>query len=164
MGSDLAYGWGMSKDTSTETASLRYDLLAEAMDERRLELGMKWSELAERTGLSEQSLRNIRSGRSTPRELTVRRLEEALGWVRGAVRDTLAGGRPTVSEIPRIDPGSAGELSWRVEGDVVCYELTRMIGDNPFTARLVVRDGRSREQVERELGKVMEMARILLED
>ena len=53
-------------------------------------------------------------------------------------------------------------LSWSLEGEAVCYELTRMIDGNPFTARLVVRDGRPREQVERELGKIMRMARIQL--
>ena len=151
----------MSKDVSPG-AGPRCDLLDQAMDERRLDLGLKWSELADRTGLSGQALRDIRRGRSVPRELTARHLEEALGWAPGSVRDVLGGARPTLAERPRT--ASPDELVRRVEGDAVCYELTRVIGGNPFTARLLVRDERPREQVERELGKVMEMARIQLED
>jgi transcriptional regulator with XRE-family HTH domain len=140
--------------------------LDRAVSERRLALGLGWGELAARAGLSEQALRDIRSGRSTPRDLTVHRLEAALGWTHGSVRAVLSGGGPTVRDAE--EPASAetgsdeGRLTWRAEGEAVCYELTRMIDGNPFTARLVVRDGRPREQVERELGKIMRMARIQL--
>ncbi|RKS07582.1 helix-turn-helix protein [Nocardiopsis sp. Huas11] len=152
----------MPKDASPAPA-LRYDLLDRAMDERRLALGMRWRDLADHTGMSGQALRDIRRGRSVPRELTVRQLEEALGWSPGSVHRVLAGGGPEVSEGTRGERGGHGDLTWWAEGDAVCYELTREIAGNPFTARLVVRDGRSREQVERELAKVVEMARIQLE-
>ncbi|PWV51273.1 MULTISPECIES: helix-turn-helix domain-containing protein [Nocardiopsis] len=141
------------------------DALDRAMSERRLALGLGWGELAARAGLSEQALRDIRSGRSAPRELTVHRLESALGWTHGSVRAALSGDEPTVadSEGPDfVETGADDGLSWSLEGEAVCYELTRMIDGNPFTARLVVRDGRPREQVERELGKIMRMARIQL--
>ncbi|QVJ01158.1 helix-turn-helix transcriptional regulator [Nocardiopsis eucommiae] len=143
-----------------------HDALDRAMSERRLALGLGWGELAARADLSEQALRDIRSGRSVPRELTAHRLEAALGWTHGSVRALLSGGGPRSEDIVGADSVEADTdrdgLAWSVEGDAVCYELTRMIDGNPFTARLVVRDGRPREQVERELGKIMRMARIQL--
>lgn len=143
--------------------TLRYDLLDRALDERRLALGMRWRDLADRTGLSGQALRDIRRGRSTPRELTARQLEEALGWQPGSVQRVLAGEEAEPVRRAEGETPFREGLTWWNEGGATCYELTRDIGGNPFTARLIVRDGRSREQVEKELGKVMELARIQLE-
>ncbi|MGW5876705.1 helix-turn-helix domain-containing protein [Nocardiopsis terrae] len=152
----------MPKDASPVPA-LRYDLLDQAMDQRRLTLGMRWRDLADHTGMSGQALRDIRRGRSAPRELTVRQLEEALGWAPGSVHRILEGGDPELLGEVHSEAATEGGMTWWSEGDAVCYELTRPIAGNPFTARLVVRDGRSRAQVERELAKVVEMARIQLE-
>lgn len=153
----------MPKDKSPGSSSGALD---RAMSERRLALGLGWGELAARAGLSEQALRDIRSGRSAPRDLTVHRLEAALGWTHGSVRAVLSGDAPVVAVAEESAPEGTGSdgggLTWRTEGGAVCYELTRMIDGNPFTARLVVRDGRPREQVERELGRIMRMARIQL--
>lgn len=161
IGPSFAYGWGMSKETPL--TDLHYDLLDRAMDERRLALGMRWRDLADRTGLSGQALRDIRRGRSVPRDLTARNLEDALGWDRGSIQRVLQGDEP---EVVAASPpsGAADGLTWWADGDATCYELTRTIGGNPFSARLVVRDGRSREQVEKELRKVVELARIQLEN
>jgi hypothetical protein len=151
----------MSKEPSLSEP--RYDLLDRAMDERRLALGMRWRDLADNTGLSGQALRDIRRGRSVPRELTARHLEEALGWTHGSIQRVLRGEDAEAAGSGAPAPAGGGGLTWWVEGDATCYELTRDIGGNPFSARLVVRDGRPREQVEKELGKVVELARIQLE-
>lgn len=151
----------MSKELSSP--SLRYDLLDRAMDERRLSLGMRWRDVADRTGLSGQALRDIRRGRSVPRDLTARNLEEALGWGHGSIQSVLRGEEPEEAERDSRGGSTDEGLTWWIEGDATCYELTRTIGGNPFSARLVVRDGRSRAQVEKELHKVVEMARVQLE-
>lgn len=161
IGPSLAYGWGMSKESPL--TDLHYDRLDRAMDERRLALGMRWRDLADRTGLSGQALRDIRRGRSVPRDLTARNLEDALSWNHGSIQRVLRGDEPEVAAAAPAS-GAADGLAWWVEGDATCYELTRTIGGNPFSARLVVRDGRSRDQVEKELRKVVELARIQLEN
>ncbi|CAM3623329.1 hypothetical protein GCM10009799_06170 [Nocardiopsis rhodophaea] len=154
----------MAHDTSPAPGS-NYDLLDRAMDERRLELGLRWKDVAVRAGTSEQALRDIRRGRSFPRDLTIRRLEETLGWAPGAIRAVLGGGEPPVAAPPvdRSVPSVPTEegLSWTIQDGYPVYHLTRMIRGNPVTVSQVVRDQRSREQIESELNQLMDMAGII---
>ena len=62
------------------------------MEERRLELGLTWREVADRAGLSYEAIRNLRTGPGGMRALSMRRLDAALEWRAGSVQALLAGG------------------------------------------------------------------------
>lgn len=68
------------------------------MNERRLQLGMEWKDVATKTGVSYETLRNLRLGKRKASELTIRRLEDALQWKHGSIDAILAGGDPTPAE------------------------------------------------------------------
>lgn len=65
--------------------------LMDLMEERRLELGLTWREVVDRAGMSYEAIRNFRTGTGGMRELTRRKLSEALGWDRGMIGRVLAG-------------------------------------------------------------------------
>jgi transcriptional regulator with XRE-family HTH domain len=73
--------------------------LSEAMDKRRLELRLKWTQVADRADLSQAGLGAIRRGERSPSALTKARIEHALEWAPGSVDAILAGDDPA--------PGSA---------------------------------------------------------
>lgn len=81
------------------------DRLAQHLDERRLDLGMKWADVAANSGLTTETLRQVRSGSSAIRPLTARAIELALGWTRGSVQAVLQGGEPT------LDPGGPSTVA-----------------------------------------------------
>lgn len=144
-------------------------LLDAAMDRRRLELGLRWRDVALRAGASDQALRDIRRGRTSPRALTVRKLEEALEWRAGSVSAVLGGGQPTPAdgaaagdEAAAGEPAEGGGLVLAIQDGHPVYRLTRVVDGNPLTVSQVVRDGRSREQVERELNRLLDMAEIVM--
>jgi DNA-binding XRE family transcriptional regulator len=95
----------------TEVAGVR---LWEKIDDARVELDLTWGEVATRAGVARGTFDNIRKGR-LPRPLTRKRIEDALGWARGSIRDVLEGGEPRVAWA--IDPrtASAAELAERLE-------------------------------------------------
>jgi hypothetical protein len=72
--------------------------LDEAMNGRRLTLGLQWKQVAQRAGVSEFHLRRIRQGEYDPRDLTRAELERALEWAAGSIDQVLAGGEPTPLE------------------------------------------------------------------
>lgn len=80
--------------------------LDDAMNQRRLELGLQWRDLAAAAGISYEALRAIRRGTSRPADLTAHKLDEALRWEPGGVRAALAGRTPVVREP---DPDSSPE-------------------------------------------------------
>lgn len=65
------------------------------MDGRRKELGLRWADVAERGGITTQTLRGIRAGTRQPRGLTRAAIERALDWEPGSVDAILAGDKPT---------------------------------------------------------------------
>ncbi|OSZ56283.1 hypothetical protein OQI_33860 [Streptomyces pharetrae CZA14] len=86
------------------------------MNQRRLELGLQWRDLAAAAGISYEALRSIRRGVSAPADLTARKLDDALQWEPGSVRATLAGGTPALRQsdpttpapvAPTLTPGEA---------------------------------------------------------
>jgi hypothetical protein len=68
--------------------------LGDAMNRRRLDLGLRWEVVAESAGISVTGLRLLRTTGGTPRELTQRGLEKALAWEPGSIRAILDGGDP----------------------------------------------------------------------
>jgi DNA-binding XRE family transcriptional regulator len=86
--------------------------LGDLMEERREDLRLYWEDVAKAAGVTDQTLRDIRSGKSNPRALTRRGIEAALRWERGSIDAILAGGDPTplsgnAVQSERAEPGSA---------------------------------------------------------
>ncbi|MFD9706178.1 hypothetical protein [Lentzea sp. NPDC059081] len=69
--------------------------LDDAMDERRLELELEWREVADRGGITYETLRAARRGKRNIPTRTRRAIEQALDWESGSVLDVLAGRRAT---------------------------------------------------------------------
>lgn len=79
--------------------------LDEWMNERRLELDLKWNEVQLRAGgMNRQTLSNIRkSGRGS--DLNIRRVERAMRWRPGSIASIEAGGAPTkVEDLSGLSP------------------------------------------------------------
>src|SRR5690606_39965041 len=72
-----------------------HERLAQAIEARRGELGLSLREVAERAGITGETLRAVRRGSNEPSQLTKRGIERALRWAPGSVDAILAGGDPT---------------------------------------------------------------------
>jgi len=91
------------------------------MEDRRIEFGMSWADVAEEAKISIAHLRRIRTGHATLTPLAARKIEKGLRWKPGSVRDILAGqmaretGGPAETgspvEIP-VDIQLAGLPDW----------------------------------------------------
>jgi hypothetical protein len=77
--------------------------LADYMEDRRLELGLTWKEVAAAARLSYEVIRLIRTGPGGIRPLTARKLDTGLQWERKSVDRIIRDGRPPVPL-----PGSPG--------------------------------------------------------
>jgi len=77
--------------------------LGELIEERRLDLRLRLRDLADVSGLSTETLRQIKAGSGGLRPLTKRALEEALRWAPGSVDAILAGGDPAEARRDRRD-------------------------------------------------------------
>lgn len=75
----------------TEQARSR---LARLMNDRRVDLGLRWTEVAEMGGVSAETLRAMRRTSAPLRDLTKAGIEKGLRWKRGSVDQVLAGGDP----------------------------------------------------------------------
>ena len=89
--------------------------LARLMNERRLDLGLRWDQVAAISGVSDSGLRLLRRADSVPRELTQRGIERALRWQPGSVLRIISGGDPvslaTETGIPADAPVCSFEQS-----------------------------------------------------
>lgn len=68
-----------------------HERLDRAMEARRLELDMTWTDLARAANVSPQALRSIRRGEYRPSKLTAKNLDRALHWPTGTVDEILDG-------------------------------------------------------------------------
>ena len=68
--------------------------LSDLIEQRRLELGLRWKQVAKAGGISYESIRAIRSGTADMRSLTGHGIETGLRWEPGSVERILAGGEP----------------------------------------------------------------------
>ncbi|MEO3976347.1 hypothetical protein [Streptomyces sp. CAU 1734] len=78
--------------------------LDRVMDERRVDLGLTWREVAVAAKVSYEALRAIRKGEVTASALTKRGIDQALRWEPGGVDAVQAGRDP----VP-LDVGAPGE-------------------------------------------------------
>jgi hypothetical protein len=86
------------------------DRLAELMDERRLDLGLRWADVASESGMSIEGLGAMRRTGAVPRALNQRGIEKALRWERGSVKQILRGDDPVPAAAPVPPLFSDGEL------------------------------------------------------
>ncbi len=69
-------------------------LLGALMEERRLELGLRWQDVAERGGVSLKALHSARTGNASIRPLTQRAIEDGLRWEHGSIQRVMGDGDP----------------------------------------------------------------------
>jgi len=77
--------------------------LAEQMEARRLELGLRWQDVAEAAGVSLKTLHSARTGKDVA-PLTRRSIAEGLQWTPDSVDRILAGADPLASAEPATGP------------------------------------------------------------
>lgn len=80
--------------------------LDDAMNDRRLELGMTWRQVARAGDISYEALRTARRGDANIPPMTQRSIERGLQWAAGSVRAVLDDGDPTP-----LGPPSAAEVA-----------------------------------------------------
>ena len=68
--------------------------LAALMNERRVDLGLRWADVAQVSEVSPETLRAIRRTDAPLRDLTKAGIEKGLRWERGSVDTILKGGDP----------------------------------------------------------------------
>ena len=96
--------------------------LARYMEDRALDLGLTWREVAKRADISIETLRLLRAGDDGARPLTMRAVDGALEWRPGSVQRILDGGEPEDIFTPEerramsIYPHSVAEGMARREG------------------------------------------------
>lgn len=84
--------------------------LGALMEERRLELGLRWQDVAEHGGVSLKALHSARTGNASIRPLTQQAIENGLRWQHGSIQRVIDGGDPVAASIERtpvIATGSA---------------------------------------------------------
>lgn len=81
--------------------------LDQAMNARRLDLGITWRDVAARAGLSYEALRRLRTGDGGIRDLTAAKISRALEWTPGSVDAVLGGGDPTAAAAREAAEGSS---------------------------------------------------------
>lgn len=79
-----------------------------ALDRRRLELGWRWRDIADRAGVSPETLRRLRQrGLAAGTDaLTITRIERAVGWQQGSIQAIEQGGEP-IMDWPSRDADAA---------------------------------------------------------
>lgn len=78
------------------------------MHERRLQLGLRWKDVASQADITEQTLRQIRNGANEMRDLTRQGVERALGWQSGSVQAVMEGGEPELASSDSASAPSSG--------------------------------------------------------
>lgn len=94
------------------------------MNDRRRELRIRWTEVADRASMSSENLRKIRRGQISLSEDAADGIERALAWQPGSVEAVMRGERPTVlSETaaeahPWPEPPAQVDLASATPGDL----------------------------------------------
>lgn len=86
-----------------------YDVVESEMDDARSDLGLKWSGVARRAGISVETLYRFRKGKRT--DDTARAIERALGRGRGWIDAVAQGLPPSPQELAPQTSDPAAELA-----------------------------------------------------
>lgn len=78
--------------------------LADVMEDRRVQLRLKWIEVARRADMSESNLVRIRKGDIALTPLAARAIEDALEWEPKSVEAILRGEAPRPQLPPNVPP------------------------------------------------------------
>lgn len=81
------------------------------LNNRRKDLGLRWRDIADSAGVSEETIRLMRrddGGRGERATTTEARIEDAVGWTRGSIARIRSGGEPKLqAPVVRISQISA---------------------------------------------------------
>ena len=88
--------------------------LARLMNDRRVELGLRWTDVSAAGGLSAETLRAVRRDIGPLRDLTKVAIDKGLRWEQGSVQRILDGGDPRPAGIPAAIPPLTGDQMRRV--------------------------------------------------
>jgi hypothetical protein len=97
----------MAGDSEMPTQPEERRRLAVLMDERRLELGMRWQEVADAGSVSLRALNNARTGDREIRPLTRHGIEKGLKWAPGSIERFLSGDMAMPGDATQPDPAPA---------------------------------------------------------
>lgn len=104
--------------------------LARAMEKRRIELRLQWTDVARRARMSPQNLLRIRHGTISITWKAADAIEHALEWTSGSVEAILTGGDPAPQHASRADgePIEAdGDNVWTEELEAIYQALTELL-------------------------------------
>lgn len=109
--------------------------LGRHMDDRRNDLGMTWDDIARLSGLSRQTLYDIRKGNTDLRRMrssTKRKIETAFKWERGTVERAVLDGIPPAPAAEPTGPvaiyAALEELGWSAEDEAEFQSWKRVLG------------------------------------
>lgn len=89
---------GLSSEARMDVTPAGRRALDKAMDTARKDSLLSWREVATRAKISYEAIRNLRAGTGGVEELTLRKIDVALGWEKGTAEAVLA-----------VHGGSAGD-------------------------------------------------------
>lgn len=107
-----------------------YDNVEGAIDNARQDLGIKWSEVARRAGIHEQTLLRYRKGESRSPD-TARKIERVYGWPRGTI-DAIAEGRepPVIPDQPQTGADEHADLLAEIDAKIAeLRELSHRVAE-----------------------------------
>lgn len=144
-----------------------HERLNKAMTARRLDLGVTWKDIAAAAQMSDVAVRSIRRGDYRPKDITARRLDEALKWPHGTVEaildGTLAGDEPQLRvDTARTTRRLLDEL--QAEADSLMAELPpamasrveRLIRHEEAVLRTLAAQSRAEvDELQGEIGRLM---------
>jgi hypothetical protein len=120
--------------------------LADAMEQRRAELRLRWQDVAAKSGVSLKALLNARTGPADIRPLTQRGIEEGLQWPQGTVERILDGLDPVAH-----DTALQGQA---VTPSSTAGSLTAPSGDTDAGQSRVTADTTARDEIVAHVGQV----------
>ncbi len=107
------------------------------MDQRRLELGLRWKQVTTRADITHQTLLQLRKGAEVS-DLTVANVERALEWQPGSIERIRSGREPERAAAPDADPQPAPAPQWegeRVGPDDLLHEDERLLWKDEASGR-----------------------------
>ena len=109
--------------------------LGTLMDQRRLELGLRWQDVADAGGVSLKALHSARTGNASIRPLTQQAIENGLRWEHGSIQRVMEDGDPIpLRAVTGVELADATEQEDREPppdpgtDDVTAVVLSALIG------------------------------------
>lgn len=148
------------------------EVLAAAMEQRRIDLRLRWEEIAAMAGISTAHLRKFRRGEGGLGAVATARLEEALEWAPGSLRSIESGldplplqrnatVRPSTVEAKAIVPSGPAPEPRQVAGRTI-EDIQTEIAEimSRMTPEEIARFERDIAEEEEELARVIMQRRL----